>query len=81
MGSEATRAAEIEATETISGVLTDLMEVAERLAVPAEKAETVARILDRLAEEIAEAAAMLRTPGTRWLNSAGNASSPSWSWR
>ena len=45
---------------TISGVLTDLTEVAGELPVSAARIEHVARILDRLSEEIAEAAAMLR---------------------
>jgi len=51
---------EVAAVETVGGVLTDLVEVAERLPVPPGQAETVARILDRLAEEIGEAAALLR---------------------
>jgi hypothetical protein len=52
------------AAETISGVLTDLGEVAGQLAssepVTGFTAERNARILDRLAEELGEAAAMLR---------------------
>jgi len=52
--------AEVEAVATVGSVLTDLVEVAERLPVPADQAEPVARILDRLSEEITEAAAMLR---------------------
>jgi len=52
---------EVEAVETIGGVLTDLIEVAELLPVPADQAERIARILDRLAEELGEAAAILRT--------------------
>lgn len=51
---------EVQAAATIGGVLTDLVEVAEQLPVPSGQAEAVARILDRLAEEIAEAAGMLR---------------------
>jgi hypothetical protein len=51
---------ETEPAGTIGGVLTDLAEVAERLPVPPDKAEAVARKLDRLAEEITEAAGMLR---------------------
>lgn len=51
---------EVEAAQTIGGVLTDLVEVAETLPVPADEIERVARILDRLSEEIAEAAGMLR---------------------
>jgi hypothetical protein len=51
---------EVAAVETVGGVLTDLVEVAERLPVPPGQAGATARILDRLSEEIAEAAAMLR---------------------
>jgi len=52
---------EAEVVETIGAVLTDLVEVAERLPVPPDQAERIARILDRLAEELGEAAALLRT--------------------
>jgi hypothetical protein len=45
---------------TIRGVLTDLSEVAEELPVSAARIEHVARLLDRLSEELTEAAAMLR---------------------
>ena len=48
------------AVETVGGVLTDLVEVAERLPVPPAQARDVAQILDRLAEEIGQAAGMLR---------------------
>jgi hypothetical protein len=61
-----TPAPEVAAVQTVGGVLADLVEVAERLPVPPEQAEATARILDRLSEEIIEAAAMLRgltTPG------------------
>jgi hypothetical protein len=51
---------EVQAVRTVGGVLTDLVEVAEQLPVPPEQAEATARILDRLAEEITEAAGMLR---------------------
>ena len=55
------------AAETISGVLTDLGEVADQLAsgqpVSGFTVERNARILDRLAEEIAEAASPLRSAG------------------
>jgi hypothetical protein len=50
----------VTATQTIGGVLTDLVEVAERLPVPPAEIEHTARILDRLSEELAEAAGMLR---------------------
>jgi hypothetical protein len=52
---------EVEAIETIGQAVIDLVEVAERLPVRPDQAEEVARILDRLSEEIAEAAAMLRS--------------------
>jgi hypothetical protein len=50
---------EVQAAETIGGVLTDLVEISERLPVPGGQAEAVARILERLGEEITEAAVML----------------------
>lgn len=56
---------EVTAVATIGGVLVDLVEVAERLPVPADDIEQVARILDRLAEEINEAAGMLRQAARR----------------
>jgi hypothetical protein len=54
-------AAQVRAVETVGGVLTDLVELAERLPVPPGQAEAAARILDRLAEEIAEAAGLVRS--------------------
>jgi hypothetical protein len=57
------RSPALEARATLGGVMTDLAEVRERLPVPAHQAEAVARILDRLAGEVAEAAAMLRKAG------------------
>jgi hypothetical protein len=51
---------EVQAVQTIAGVLTDLIEIAERFPVPPDQAEATARILDRLSEEIGEAAEMLR---------------------
>jgi hypothetical protein len=51
---------EVTAIQTVGGVLTDLVEIAGQLPVPAGRIDQVAGILDRLAEEIAEAAAMLR---------------------
>jgi hypothetical protein len=56
----AARDGHVQLVETVGGVLTDLVELAKRLPVPAGQAEATARILDRLAEEITEAAAMLR---------------------
>jgi hypothetical protein len=50
----------VNAIETIGGVMTDLVDVVERMPVRPDQAEEVARILDRLSEEISEAAAMLR---------------------
>jgi hypothetical protein len=53
------------AAQTISGVMTDLHEVSAHLAagLPMDELETerTARILDRLSEEITEAAAMVRS--------------------
>jgi hypothetical protein len=49
-----------EAAETVGAVMTDLAEVAGQLPVPAGRAEETARILDRLAGEISQAAGMLR---------------------
>jgi hypothetical protein len=52
------------AAETISGVLTDLREVSVHLAgggpVGELETERTARVLDRLSEELSEAAAMVR---------------------
>jgi hypothetical protein len=53
-------APEVQAVATVGGVLTDLVELAEQLPVPPAQAEATARILDRLAEEITDAAGMLR---------------------
>ncbi len=51
---------DVAAVQTVGAVLTDLVDLAERLPVPPDQAEATARILDRLSEEIQEAAAMLR---------------------
>jgi hypothetical protein len=51
---------ELQAVATVGGVLTDLVNVAERLPGAGGQAEALARILDRLSAEISEAAAMLR---------------------
>jgi hypothetical protein len=56
---------EVEAIVTVGSAVTDLVEVAEMLPVPASEAERVAKILDRLSEELAEAAGMLRAAGAR----------------
>jgi hypothetical protein len=50
----------VDAIATVGGVLTDLVNVAERLPVSPGQAEALARILDRLSQEISEAAAMVR---------------------
>lgn len=50
----------VQAIQTIGGVITDLVDVAERLPVQPAQAQATARILDRLSEEISEVAAMLR---------------------
>ena len=50
--------------EQVRQLVTDLVEVCQRLPVDSTEAEPVAKIMDRLAEECAEAAAMLRSlPG------------------
>ena len=54
-----------EAVVTIGSVVVDLVEVAEMLPVPASEAERVAQILDRLSEELAEAAGFLRQASAR----------------
>jgi hypothetical protein len=51
---------EVQAVETIGGVITDLVTLAERLPVAPDQVEPVARILDSLAGEISEAARMFR---------------------
>ena len=51
---------EVQAVETIGGVISDLVALAERLPVASGQAEPVARSLDSLAAEISEAARMFR---------------------
>ena len=51
---------EVAAIATIGQVIGDLLQVAERLPVAADQAGETASLLDRLAGEISEAAAMLR---------------------
>jgi hypothetical protein len=48
------------ARETVKAIVTDLGEVASLLPVQPQQLEAQARILDRLGEELAEAASMLR---------------------
>ena len=51
-----------QAIETVRGVLSDLAEMPTALAtLHPQEAEAAARILDRLSEEITEAALMVRT--------------------
>jgi hypothetical protein len=54
------RSPQTEAAATIGGVRTDLAEIAGELPVGPHRAEHVARILDRLAEEIGQAAHLMR---------------------
>ncbi len=56
-----------EAREPVRAAAADLGEVADLLPVQPEQVEAKARILDRLSEELAEAAGMLRrtAPGGR----------------
>jgi hypothetical protein len=54
----------VTAVATVGGVLTDLVEIAERLPAPPDQCERTARILDRLSEEIGEAATLLRRVGS-----------------
>jgi hypothetical protein len=67
---------EVTAVETVGGVLTDLVEVAGMLPVPPGRARDVARILDRLAEEIGQAAGMLRAVSGTVSAAAGPAYNP-----
>lgn len=52
---------EAAAVATLGAVIADLSHVADRLKSQPGQAETAARTLERLAEEISEAARMLRT--------------------
>lgn len=51
---------EVAAIETLGQVIGDLVRIAERLPVPGGQAAEIARILDHLAAELGEAAAMIR---------------------
>lgn len=51
------------AVESVSGVLSGHAEATPCLSVPPSEAEAVARVLDRLSEEIRQAAVMLRGSG------------------
>jgi hypothetical protein len=56
-----------EARETVRAAAVDLAEVADKLPVQPEEMEAKARILDRLSQEITEAAGMLRRSASgRW---------------
>lgn len=57
-----------EALATLGGVMTDLTQISSKLSGRPDQAEPLAQLLDRLAVEITEAAAMLRAellPSTR----------------
>ena len=60
MNQKVQRTAAIEAIEIVGEVTAELVSVAERLPVPADRAEDTARILDRCSEELKEAASMIR---------------------
>ena len=60
MNQKVQRTAAIEAIEIVGEVTAELVSVAERLPVPADRAEDAARILDRCSEELKEAASMIR---------------------
>lgn len=51
------------ARDTLRGVLTDLEKVVDDFPVPDAQLERTARILDKLSEELAEAAGLLRRSG------------------
>ena len=51
----------VEAIAAVGGVISDLVQIAERLPVQPGEAEPVARTLDRLAGEISGAAKLLRS--------------------
>ena len=55
----------VEARETVRAAAVDLAEVADQLPVQPEEMEAKARILDRLSQEITEAAGMLRRSASR----------------
>ncbi len=61
-----------EARETVKAIATDLGEVANLLPAQPEQLEAKARILDRLSEELAEAASMLRRSAPGGLARLGN---------
>ncbi len=51
----------VEAIKAVGGVITELVQIAERLPLRPGEADPAARILDRLAEQISEAAQLLRS--------------------
>lgn len=55
----------VEARETVRAAAADLGEVAGQFPVQSEQMEAKARILDRLSEELTEAAGMLRRSASR----------------
>ena len=54
-----------EARETVRAAATDLDEIADRLPVPDDRVEHVAKILERLSEDLTEAATLLRRTALR----------------
>lgn len=56
-----------EAAQTITNVMTDLVQIGMRWrdGMTADEAQATAALLDRLSEELAEAAALLRADGRR----------------
>lgn len=52
---------DVQAVQTIGGVITDLVKISETLPVPVAKTETVALQLEQLSSELAQAAMLLRT--------------------
>ena len=57
------------ARDTVRGALVDLEGIADNFPVPDAKLEGTARILDKLSEELSEAAGMLRRSGLRQVTS------------
>jgi hypothetical protein len=53
------------AAETLGGVISDLGEIAGRLPAQPGQAEAIAQLLDRLAQEVGEAARMVRAMASR----------------
>jgi hypothetical protein len=56
---------EIDATEMIAETLQELVTLAESLPVAAKDAERTAKVLDRLSEDLAESATLIRRAAAR----------------